>query len=498
MSALTQEMVDSKFQTIDPRTKAFIDGSFVSSKSGETFDSVSPRDGSIIAKVARCRGEDVDAAIRSARAAFEDGRWSRLKPAQRKATLLRFAALLREHRLELAMLESIDMGKPIADAYNVDLQSSATVLQYYAEAADKVYDQLAPTSPDIIGMINREPLGVVGAVVPWNFPLMMAAWKLGPALVTGNSVVLKPAEQSPLSALLAAELAAEAGVPPGVFNVVPGFGDEAGAALGLHHDVDAVGFTGSIEVGKKFLEYSAQSNMKHISLECGGKSPQIVMADAVDIDTIGKNVAAGIFFNQGEVCNAGSRLLVDERIKDKLLDRVIHHSQALQPGDPLDISSGAGAIVDKTQMDRVLTYIDSGNSGGATLRSGGAQVRAESGGYYVEPTIFEDVGRDMAIAKEEIFGPVLSTFTFDDEDDAIRLSNDTVYGLAAAVWTENINTAHRVASRLRAGTVWVNCFDSSDVTVPFGGYKQSGQGRDKSLHALEKYTQLKTTWIEVH
>lgn len=493
----TLEEWKQRADELDLRTQTFIDGDFRDTQAGTTFETISPRDGTVLANVAACDVADVDRAVRSARAAFDDGRWALQTPAERKKVLLRWVALVREHRAELALLETLDMGKPISDAYNVDLVSTATCLQFYAEAVDKIYDELAPTGPDVIGMITREPLGVVGAVIPWNYPLLMAAWKLGPALATGNSVVLKPAEQSPLSALRLAELASEAGLPDGVLNVVPGMGEVAGAALGRHMDVDKIAFTGSVEVGKLFLTYAGESNMKTVSLECGGKTPHIVMSDTPDLDRAAKNVAAGIFFNQGEVCNAGSRLLVDTSIKDEFIDRVISHGREMAPGDPLDPDTKMGAMVNEQQMNRVLDYIERGRNEGAELVDGGSRVRSESGGFYIEPTVFDNVNNQMIIAQEEIFGPVLATIPFNGVDEAIAVGNDTVFGLAAAVWTRDVNVAHRVARRLRAGTVWVNCFDSSDITVPFGGYKQSGFGRDKSLHALEKYTQLKTTWIDL-
>jgi acyl-CoA reductase-like NAD-dependent aldehyde dehydrogenase len=435
--------------------------------------------------------------VRGARAAFESGVWSRLAPKQRKRVLVRLAESMREHRDELALLETLDMGKPIRDSRAVDVPLAAECIAYYGEAIDKVYDEVAPTGPGDVVTLVREPLGVVGAVVPWNFPLLMASWKVGPALATGCSVVLKPAEQSPLTALRLAELASEAGVPDGVLQVVPGFGETAGQALGRHMDVDLVAFTGSTEVGKLFLRYSGESNMKRLALECGGKSPHIVMQDCGDLDAAAEAAAWGVFYNQGEVCNAGSRLLVHESLKDEFLERVVRVAETIRPGDPLDSETRMGAIVDRTQLDRVLGYIEAGREQGADLQLGGGQVLEESGGYFVEPTIFDAVSNEMRIAREEIFGPVLATIPFGDEEEAIAIANDTVYGLAAAVWTSDVSRAHRVSRALRAGVVWVNCFDRGDITAPFGGFKQSGFGRDKSIHALDKYTDLKTIWIAI-
>src|SRR3954465_3953709 len=478
-------------------TEAIIDGKTVAAASGQTFDCVSPIDGKVLGRVAAGDAADVDRAVRAARASFEAGVGSRRAAAGRKKILLKLAALMMEHRDELALLETLDMGKPIGDSTKIDIPGAANCIAWFAEIVDKIYDEIAPTDPSALAMITREPVGVVAAVVPWNFPLYMASWKVGPALATGNSVVLKPAEQSPLTALRLGEGALEAGVPPGVVNVVPGFGETAGRALGMHMDVDAVTFTGSTEGGKYFLEYAGKSNMKHVSLECGGKSPHIIMADCPDLDTAAKAAAIGIFFNQGEVCNAGSRLLVDASIKDAFLDKVMAHGKKLQPGDPLDPKTRMGAIVDERQLGRVLGYIEAGKKDGAELKMGGTRARTESGGYYVEPTVFDGVDNKMRTAQEELFGPVLAAIAFRDFDDAVRIGNDSIYGLAAAVWTRDLTTAHKMARALRAGTVWINCFDHGDNTVPFGGYKQAGLGRDKSRHALEKYTQLKTTWIHL-
>jgi acyl-CoA reductase-like NAD-dependent aldehyde dehydrogenase len=487
----------ARAQALQPRQQLFIAGRFVAARSGETFDCISPIDGRVIAKVAAGDAPDIDAAVASGRAAFERGDWSRAAPKHRKQVLLRFAELLRAHRDELALTETLDMGKPISDSLVVDVPSTANCIQWYAEAVDKIYDEVAPTGLKSLALITREPLGVVGAIVPWNFPMIMAAWKLGPILAAGNSIVLKPSEKSPLTALRMAELALEAGLPPGVFNVVTGFGHTAGKALASHMDVDGVAFTGSTATGKLIMGYAAQSNLKRVSLECGGKSPNIVMADYRDVERAARAAAYAIFFNQGEMCSAGSRLVVHESLKDQMLEQIAIVGRELTPGDPLDPVTKLGAIVDAQQMQRVLGYIDAGKQDGARLAFGGAQARKSSGGCYIEPTAFDGVRPDMRIAREEIFGPVLATITFRDEAEAIAIANDTAYGLAAAVWTNDLNTAHRMARAIRAGMVYVNCYDADDITVPFGGFKQSGMGRDKSLHAFDKFTELKTTWIEL-
>jgi len=477
--------------------RAFIDGRFVDAVSGETFGNISPRDGKVIGQVAACDAADVDIAVKAARRAFEAGIWRDQSPKARKKVLQRFADLFEKNMDELAILETLDMGKPIHESRTIDVNVVLDTLQWYAECPDKLYDAIAPTGRDQLAMITREPIGVVAAVVPWNFPMLMAAWKFAPALAMGNSVVLKPAEQSPLTAIRMAELAAEAGIPDGVFNVVPGFGPTAGKALGLHMDVDCLAFTGSGEVGKLFLQYSGQSNMKRVWLECGGKSPNVILDDVPEMRVAAERAATAICFNQGEVCVAPSRLILSERIRDEFLEIVVDTARNIRPGDPLDPETKLGALVESGHRDRVEGYIAKGKAEGATLLLGGDRPEGGAGGYYVNPTIFGDVTNDMTIAREEIFGPVLSAITVANDEEAIRVANDSSYGLAAAVWTRDLSRAHKMARRLRAGTVWVNCYDHGDTTVPFGGFKQSGNGRDKSLHALDKYTELKTTWIEL-
>jgi len=477
--------------------RAFIDGRRIDAASGARFDRISPVDGRKLAEVARCAAPDVDAAVASSRAAFEDGRWGYLPPAARKRVLVRFADLMLAHADELALLETLDMGKPIRYSLNTDVQLAQNCIRWYGEAVDKIYDQVAPAPQDSLALITREPVGVVAAVIPWNYPMLMAAWKLGPALAAGNSVVLKPSEKAPLSALRLAELALEAGIPPGVFNVLPGFGNEAGQALALHMDVDCIAFTGSTRTGKQIVQMAGQSNLKRAWTELGGKSANIVCADCPDLDAAVAAAIGSIYFNQGESCNAPSRLFVEEPIRAAFLEKALRLVPRYAPGDPLDEATVMGAIVDAAQMKTVLGYIEDGKAAGARLLAGGNAARVESGGLYVEPTLFDGVDPAMRIAREEIFGPVLSVLAFTDLDEAIRQANATPYGLAAAVWTADIGRAIRTSRALRAGTVHVNQYDNDDITVPFGGYKQSGNGRDKSLHAFDKYTELKTTWIQI-
>ena len=475
--------------------RAFIGGRYVDAASGKTFDSINPATGAVVAKIAECDVEDVDRAVAAGREAFEKGVWSRMAPAERKRRLIRFAEAMAANAEELALLETLDVGKPINDSLAVDVGASVNCIRWFGEAIDKVYDEVAPTAANAVALIRREALGVVGAVVPWNFPLLMTAWKLGPVLAAGNSVVLKPAEQSPLTGIRIAQLAVEAGIPEGVFNVVPGFGETAGRAIGMHMDVDAVTFTGSTEVGRYFMEYSGKSNLKRVSLECGGKSPNIVLADTPDLDAAATQTAWGIYYNQGEVCSAGSRLIVEESIRDEFLEKVEAVAKSIVVGDPLDTRTQMGPVVDETQMKRVLGYIEAGVAEGAKLRFGGARIGDK--GCFVAPTLFEQVDNRMKIAQEEIFGPVLSAITVKDFDEALKVGNDTIYGLAAAVWTKDINKAFKAASALRAGVVWVNCYEAGDITTPFGGFKQSGFGRDKSIHSIDKYSDLKTTWINL-
>lgn len=475
-------------------SRAFIDDSFVAAESGATFESRNPATGEMLAQVASCDEPDAARAVAAARRAFAGGAWSRLAPGKRKKTLLRLAELMEAHKHELALLDTLDMGKPISSSLG-DMAGAIACIRYQAECIDKLYGEVAPTGEETLALVLREPIGVVAAIVPWNFPLMMTAWKIAPALAAGNSVILKPSEKSPLSALRLAQLAKEAGLPRGVFQVLPGFGHTVGKALALSMEVDCLAFTGSTAVGKQLMQYAGQSNLKRVYLECGGKSPNIVFADCKDLDQVASHAAAAIFHNQGEVCIAGSRLLVENSIRDDFVERVLKAAETMQPGDPLDPQSFMGAIVDETQHRRILDYIRQGVEEGARLRSGGKAL--EGPGLFIPPTVFDGVTPQMTIGREEIFGPVLAVFGFDSEEEAVAMANDTPYGLAAGLWSQDIDRILRVTRRLQSGQVFVNNWAGGDQTMPFGGVKQSGNGRDKSHHSLEEYSELKSVWMSL-
>ncbi len=476
------------------RGNAFIYGAFRPAASGRTFASYNPATRTPLAQIAACQAEDVDFAVVKAREAFEDGRWSRLHPAARKESLRELAKLMERRRNELAVLESLDSGKPIRDIETVDLPETLNTLRWHGEAIDKIYDQMAPVGDDALAMITREPIGVVGLVLPWNFPLLMLAWKIGPALAAGCSVIVKPAEQTSLTALAVAELAIEAGIPRGVFNVVTGDGPGAGEPLGRHMGVDMVSFTGSTETGRRFLTYAAGSNLKKIVLECGGKNPAIVLEDAEDLDLVAGHVVNAAFWNMGENCSANSRLIVHEKIKPELMARISAHLREWRTGDPLDPANRLGALVDEEHFAKVTKALDAAKHAGATVIAGGESWD----GAFVSPTVLDGVSPQMASAREEIFGPILSVITVRSTEEAIQLANDTPYGLTASVFSANGKRALRAARAIRAGTVTVNCFGEGDITTPFGGFKQSGfGGRDNSLHAHDQYTELKTIWVDL-
>lgn len=485
----------ARAQDLTPVGDAFIDGDFRPAHDGETLATTTPRDGTEIGRLAAGKARDVDAAVTAARAAFDDGRWTRTPPRERKRIMARWADTIRGDLDHLGLLESVDVGKPIGETLRVDAPSAAECIDWYGEAIDKLYGDVGPIADTELAFVTREPAGVVGAIVPWNYPLIIAAWKLAPAIASGNSVVLKPAEDSTLSVLRLAELAAEAGLPPGVFNVVPGRGAEAGAALGAHPDVDKLAFTGSGPVGRSLLAGAAASNGKTVSLELGGKSAHIVLADCGDLDAAAEAVVWGILYNVGQTCNAGSRLVVDRTVADDLLERIVARCREIGPGDPLDPATQIGPLVSSAHLDRVTTWVDRAVADGATALLDGRGVEPVPGGHYFGPTILTDITNAAPIAREEVFGPVLSVLPVDGPDDALAVANDSPYGLAGAVWTDDLATGHRVARGLRAGTVWVNTFDATDVSLPFGGFKGSGHGRDKSLYAFDAYTHLKTTWI---
>jgi 4-(gamma-glutamylamino)butanal dehydrogenase len=479
-----------------PPPHAYIDGASVPPESGATFQTMNPATGRVLAEIAACGPEDVDRAVHSARRAFQHGEWSRLAPSDRKRVLLRFADLIEANLLELARLDAVDAGKPIVDCEELDMPDVVNTIRWYAEALDKLFGKVSPTGTEALALITSDPIGVVAAVLPWNFPSATLAWKLGPSLAAGNSVIVKPPEQAPLSTLRIAQLATEAGLPDGVLNVVPGLGEVAGRALGLHMGVDMVAFTGSTEVGRHFLRYAADSNLKDVVLECGGKSPQIVMGDARrNLAYVADQLSSAAFWNAGQNCTCGSRILVDRSLEADLLDALSDATRQWRVGDPLDRETRMGPLIEASALDRVLSYIEGAADAGATIVSGGQRVLEETGGWYVQPTIIGNVAPEMAVAREEIFGPVVSVLSFADEAEAVALANDSAYGLAASIFTHDLDTAHRLAREVRAGTVTVNCYGEGDITTPFGGYKQSGfGGRDKGLEALAQYSELKTTW----
>ena len=478
-------------------TNPFINGKFQKSNAGKVMESINPATGSVITNISACDDSDVNYAVKVSRDAFNSGEWANKHPSERKAVLLKLAQLIEENKTELAVLESLESGKPISECELTDLPETIVTIQWHAEAIDKMYDQISPANVDAVGLITREPLGVVGCVLPWNFPLMMLAWKIAPALAGGNSVIVKPAEQTSMTALRVAELATEAGIPPGVLNVLPGEGPDVGEPMGRHLDIDAISFTGSTEVGRLFLEFSGQSNLKKIILECGGKNPAVVLSDANNLDGVAEHVVFAALWNMGQNCTANSRLIVHKSLKDSLLKKVREKMKDWHTGDPLDPDNQLGAIISKEQYDKILGYIEVAKSEVAELIEGGNAINLGDG-LFIEPTLFTGVSAEMIIAKEEVFGPVFVMMTVDSDKEAIDLANDTCYGLQASLFTSSVTKAHKYGRALQAGTVSVNCYGEGDISTPFGGYKLSGfGGRDNSLMAHDQYTETKTLWIDI-
>ena len=476
--------------------QAFINGQFQPAVSGETFPSINPTTEQLLTDVASCDAADVDIAVANAREVFKSGVWSEMHPRQRKQIILKWADLIEQHKDEFAVLDTLDMGKSISEMVNIDVPDAIDCFRWTAECIDKVYGEIAPTGNDTLAMIHHEPVGVVGAITPWNYPLLMVSWKIAPALAAGNCVVLKPSEKAPLSALRLAELAIEAGMPAGVLNVLPGFGHTAGKALALHMDVNVLAFTGSTRVAGMLMAYAGESNMKRVWLEAGGKSPNLVFADA-DIKKAAAGAASAIFANQGEVCIACSRLYVEKSIKEEFVAALIEEAARFRTGDPLDPATTMGPMVDGAQLATVERYVRSAQEEGGNVLVGGLPDYEEGKGFFAKPTIIDNAHNGMTFVKEEIFGPVLAVCEFETEEEAIELANDSIYGLGAAVWTQNLSRAHRVSRKIESGMVWVNTWGEGDTTVPFGGVKASGNGRDKSLHALEKYTDIKNVLIRL-
>ena len=491
----TTEIWQERAQKVKPNGNIFIDGKSMPAESGETFEDFSPALNRNIADIASGSVADIDKAVASAKRSFESGVWSEMNPRDKKAIMLKWAELLNENRDELALLETLDVGKPISDSLAVDTRNSARVIQWYAETIDKTYDEIAPAPRNALAMVTREPLGVIGAIVPWNYPMSITSWKLGPALAMGNSIVIKPAENSSLTAIRMAELAIEAGLPEGVFNVVPGLGSVAGQALAKHMDVAKIAFTGSGPTGRKMLQYAAESNLKQVSLELGGKSPQVVLGDCTDLKLAAETIGWAIYYNSGQTCNAGSRVIVESSVKEELFHHLSEFVKNFKVGNPLNPETMMGPIVSKTQRDRVNSYLDLIGSNNEVVNFGGQ--KAEGDNLFIQPTLISNVSNASRLAQEEIFGPVLVAIEAKDSDEALMLANQTEYGLAASVWTNNVAKAHKFARSLRAGTVWINTFDALDVITPFGGFGASGTGRDKSLHALDAYSALKTTWVDL-
>lgn len=471
-----------------------IGGKWQDSVSGKTFETINPATGEVICQVAEGDKADVDLAVKAARKAFEEGPWAKMNASERGRLLNKLADLIEKNQDELAALESLDNGKPLRDAKAADLPLTVKCYRYYAGWADKIHGKTIPVDGPYFCYTKHEPVGVVGQIIPWNFPLLMQAWKWGPALAMGCTMVLKPAEQTPLTALRVAQLAQEAGIPDGVINVIPGYGPTAGAAISGHMDVDKVAFTGEYTTGQIIMGAAARSNLKRVTLELGGKSPNVVFADA-DLDAAVAGAYFGLFFNQGQCCCAGSRLFVEDKIHDQFVEKILKRAKAQKVGDPFDPETTQGPQVSQEQCDRIMGYIDSGKKEGAKLLTGGKRLGEK--GYFIEPTVFDDVKDQMKIAKEEIFGPVMNILRFKDVDEVIKRGNQTFYGLAAAVWTRDIAKAHRLASSLRAGTVWINCYDVFDAAAPFGGFKMSGIGRELGEYAMQNYTEVKTVYVSL-